>query len=313
GFLQNWLHGKEVSKAKNTLRNYAQTVERFLASIGGRAKLGIAAISPKDVSDFRDAEIASGKNPNTVRYAVKHLRVPFNAARRQGIITTNPAEAVELPGATESEDGGHTSRKPFSPEHVAALLDAATARENGRPVFDDGKDWQGAILFANYTGARIGDAANITWKAIDLAAGKITFRPQKTKREVLIPIHPALESHLLDLSAPHSDKAFVFPKLAGLRTATLGQRFTKIMERAGIVNAVIAAARGTKGRTVNAFSFHSLRHKFNSDMANAGVAQEIRKKFTGHSSDAMNTHYTHHELELLRAEIGKLPGIGKRH
>ncbi|MEO6785598.1 MAG: hypothetical protein ABI318_05645, partial [Chthoniobacteraceae bacterium] len=128
GFLQNWLHGKEVSKSRSTFLNYAGTVSAFLAHLGRRAKLGIAAISAKDVSTFRDAEIASGKNPNTVRYAVKHLRVPFNAARRQGIITTNPAEAVELPGATESEDGGHTSRKPFSPEQVAALLDAATAR-----------------------------------------------------------------------------------------------------------------------------------------------------------------------------------------
>lgn len=39
-------------------------------------------------------------------------------------------------------------------------------------------------------------------------------------------------------------------------------------------------------------TFHSLRYSFNSALANAGVSQEIRVKFTGHSSNAMNDRYT---------------------
>ena len=99
GFLRDWLNGKEISKAKTTFRNYVQTVEGFIAHLGKRAKLSISSITPKDISTFRNAEIASGKNPNSVRFTVKNLRVPFNAARRQGIITTNPAEAVALGSA----------------------------------------------------------------------------------------------------------------------------------------------------------------------------------------------------------------------
>jgi hypothetical protein len=44
-------------------------------------------------------------------------------------------------------------------------------------------------------------------------------------------------------------------------------------------------------------------------MANAGVAQEIRQKLTGHSSAQMNKHYTYLELEPLRAAIGLIPAI----
>jgi hypothetical protein len=45
-------------------------------------------------------------------------------------------------------------------------------------------------------------------------------------------------------------------------------------------------------------------------MANAGVSQEIRMKLTGHASAEMNTIYTHHELEPLRAAIARIPAIG---
>ena len=310
GFLRNWLRGKEVSKAANTHRNYTQTVDRFIAQLGGRAKLSIAAITAKDVSTFRDTEIASGKNPNSVRFAVKNLRVPFNAARRQGIISTNPAEAVDLPEASKGEDGGRTAKHVFTPEQIEALLNAATAHEHGRPVFDDGKDWQGAILFAYFTGARIADTANITWNAIDLPGKKIKFRPQKTGQEVTIPIHPELEAHLLELPAPDTGRAFVFPKLAGKTTGRLSTRFGLVMKRANIANPVLTAAKGQSGRTVYALSFHSLRHSCNSAMANAGISQEVRKKLTGHTSDAMNAHYTHHELAQLRAAIAVIPSPG---
>ena len=44
-------------------------------------------------------------------------------------------------------------------------------------------------------------------------------------------------------------------------------------------------------------------------MANAGVAVEVRQKFTGHASAEMNQHYTHHEIATLRAAIEKLPDV----
>ncbi|MBV8175222.1 MAG: tyrosine-type recombinase/integrase [Verrucomicrobia bacterium] len=68
--------------------------------------------------------------------------------------------------------------------------------------------------------------------------------------------------------------------------------------------------RGKEGRSVSLLSFHSLRHSFNSAMANAGVAPEIRQLLTGHASAEMNKVYTHHELETVRGaveSISRLP------
>ncbi len=316
GWLRDWLRGKEVSKSEGTHTKYAHTVESFVTHLGKRAGLNIAAISTKDVAGYRDAEIASGKHPNTVRYLVKQLRIPFNAARRQGIITHNPAEAVELPATAKGEDGSETKRDAFTVEQVEALLDAAIVREHGKPVFETGAEWRGAILFAYFTGARLHDVANITWNAIELPAHTITYRAKKGGKLVTVPIHPELESYLLTLPAPDSGKAFVFPALAGGRTSGrsgLSMTFARIMARAGVAGEILRArGEGGKGRTVRSLTFHSLRHSFNSAMANAGVSQEVRMKLTGHMSADMNKGYTHLELEPLRAAVAVIPAIQRK-
>ena len=64
-----------------------------------------------------------------------------------------------------------------------------------------------------------------------------------------------------------------------------------------------------KARTKNRLSFHSLRHSFNSMLANKGIASEVRQQLTGHSSDAMNQKYTHLELERLREAVSVIPNL----
>ena len=96
--------------------------------------------------------------------------------------------------------------------------------------------------------------------------------------------------------------------MAGRAASPLSQQFITIMRRAGVRGEVVhAPAKGDKGRTIESLSFHSLRHSFNSAMANAGIAQEVRMKLTGHTSVEMNTGYTHHEIEPLRAAINSIP------
>ena len=103
-----------------------------------------------------------------------------------------------------------------------------------------------------------------------------------------------------------SAKAPVFPTLAG--KSGLSMQFKRIMEHAGIRGRLLREANGA-GRSRSSLTFHSLRYSFNSALANAGVSQEIRQKLTGHASAEMNQHYTHHEIETLRAAVGKLPAL----
>jgi integrase len=84
------------------------------------------------------------------------------------------------------------------------------------------------------------------------------------------------------------------------------------MERAGIRSGKLRDRGQGVSRSVSAHSFHSLRHSFNSALANAGVSQEIRQLLTGHASDAMNTLYTHTEIETIRRAIEHLPRLAQR-
>jgi len=113
------------------------------------------------------------------------------------------------------------------------------------------------------------------------------------------------------LKSPGVGKAFLFPSLAGRRTGGkngLSGQFSDIMTQAGIVGKI--TQHTPDGRKNSSLSFHSLRHSFNSAMANAGVSQEIRMKLTGHVSAEMNKGYTHHELEPLPAAVRAIPSIG---
>jgi integrase len=294
-WLRDWLKGKQAAKAEGTFLKYANSINGFLASLGERAKRNINQITPRDIQRWRDGQIAEGKHRSTCNFAVKHLRMPFTVARRQGLITHNPAEAVELLPVN-----GEASKRPFTIEQVAALFSAAKG------------DWRGAIMLALYTGARLQDVADMRWESVDLQKKWISFRAGKTNQRIKLPMHDALHEFLMELPAPDSGKVFLFPSLAGKRTggkSGLSMAFKRIMERAGVRGEVARERTGDSGRTVNTLSFHSFRHTLTSIMANAGVPVEVRQKFTGHALAEMNQHYTHHEIATLRDAVEKLPTL----
>ncbi len=87
-------------------------------------------------------------------------------------------------------------------------------------------------------------------------------------------------------------------------------QFKQIMEKAGIRGRILREGpKGGAGRAQSSLSFHSLRHTFNSALANAGVSQELRQKLTGHKSVSMNDRYTHLQIDALRSEVAKLPHV----
>jgi integrase len=71
----------------------------------------------------------------------------------------------------------------------------------------------------------------------------------------------------------------------------------------------LQTVQGGGDRKISKRTFHALRHSFTSALANAGVAPELRMKLTGHSSEAMHRGYTHHELDVLKKAVAKLPPL----
>jgi hypothetical protein len=115
-WMAEWTTGKADSKAKTTAERYKQVSRDFLKSLGDRAKLSIGHIAPRDIRNFRAAELEAGKSPNTANDSVRIISAAFNAALRQGLIANNPCTALESLPEEIAE------RSIFTVDQVAELL-----------------------------------------------------------------------------------------------------------------------------------------------------------------------------------------------
>jgi len=224
----------------------------------------------------------------------KVLSVPFEAARKAGVIPTNPVAMVD---SLKDRSQG-SPKEPFTREEVISLLKNSQG------------DWQGAILLAATTGHRLGDVTNLTQNLIDRKNGIATITAQKTGALVTSILRPEF-SEWLNQQPAAIGKAPVFPSLYGKRVNGehgLSMQFRGIMEQSGISERV-TSPRGAKGRTRNSKGFHSFRHTFTSELANADVAPEIRQKLTGHKDAKVHAGYTHTSIKTLKRATSKLPSL----
>lgn len=295
-YFDEWLQTKELAKSEGTMERYAATIKLFKKHIGEKSNRSLRAVTPADIQSFLNSRLKNGKvAPKTAQVDIKTLNTAFNRARRHGLIESNPVEAVELPTIRSS------SRDTFTPEQVQSLVVAAHTSE-----------WKTLILLGYYTGARLSDCASMEWGNVDMEQLIIAYEPQKTRNQntgaakVIVPIHPVLADHLKELRKGDG-VAYLCPSLLDKGSGGkhgLSESFKRIMKKAGIDSQEI---QGEGLKKFNRLTFHSLRHSFNSALANAGVTQEIRMKLTGHKTVAINEKYTHHQLELLRNSIEKIP------
>jgi integrase len=295
--LDEWVESKKNETELRTYWKYRQIVDEFLTHVGVQADRLLREITPVDIRTWRDALKRKGLAAPTVNDAIKTLRMPFKAAHDAGYIDINPCTKNSV--RPVKDEARNVAKDVFTPEQLAALIDAAPS-----------ENWKGAILCGFYTGLRLRDIADLQWSAVELEKRIITVTTRKTGKTIIVPIHPAFAAWL-EKQTRGIGKAPVFPMLVGKSgggKSGLSMAFKCIMERAGIKGRMLREASGA-GRSQSSLSFHSLRHSFNSAMANAGVAPEIRQKLTGHSSVDMNKIYTHHDLEPLRVAVATIPSL----
>jgi integrase len=288
-FCHEWLSSKQLTVSHDAARRYEHALELLLQGMGSRADKPLSAVTASDIAAYRNARLAENVAVGTLANYIKAVRSMFHSARRQALILSNPAEAIELPRRRTHK------RSVFSVQEIGALLSVAPGQ------------WATLILLGFYTGARLMDLARLSWDAVDLADGLITLTQGKTGAKVTIPIHPALSEHLLsiagDTQGPLCPALSVTP---GTGRDGLSKQFIGLMRAAGIDPGVVQTSK-------NAFStksFHGLRHSFASALANSGVPADQRMKLTGHKSAAVHQTYTHLELAVLRGAIESLPRLG---
>lgn len=299
---QSWLDLKAIETEATTHERYSGVVDRFLTFLGKRADRDLVTVRPDDVAKLRDSQ-AKELSRASANLAVKVLRGMFATALKRGLVTANPALAVDV-----LKQRGESKRRPFTVAEVQRLLAVADA------------EWRGLILFGLYTGQRLGDLAKLTWRSVKLgtsaAESEVAFTTRKTGRRMVLPLAAPVFDYLAELPAGDSPDAPLFPRSnAAATTATLSNRFRELLVAAGMAEARPHRKTG-QGRNATReraeISFHCLRHTATTFLKAAGVSDSLAMQIIGHDTEAISRTYTHLSTEDLRRGVEKLPDITKR-
>ncbi len=293
-YLRDWLANIKTRNSGATAVRYGYTVDLFLQYLKDKAKLPITAITSAHIEGFLSSRRKQGVAPNTAIVDIKTLNIAFRRAERYAVILKNPVTAVDRPKSVSTE------REIFTHEEVAKLLDTVGFKS----------EWFTLILMGYFTGARLGDCAKMKWDSVNFRDRVMSYEQKKTGKVVPVPLVDDLYDHLHTIRE-FVDGEYICPELAERASGGkhgLSLSFVRLVKRAKINPQQV---QGKGKRKFNRLSFHSLRHSFNSALANAGVSQELRMKLTGHSSVGMNDRYTHQALKPLQQAMDVLPSFNE--
>lgn len=278
-----WLDDAEKRCATGTWKSYIDGIKHMLRILDDKADKPIDRLTASDITRVQVGMAEAGLRGRTVNMHVSCIRRIFAMAIAEGFIAANPAATMRAVSSSDSR-----RRAPFTPQEITRLMNST-----------DSDEWKGMILLAATTGLRCGDIRRLTSENIE--NGKLTIQPSKTTNStgaiLSIPLHPQAAAWLQGRTGA------LFPTLAALDGSRIANGFKRIMKVADVAATVQLAPGVTACR-----SMHSLRHSFASMLANAGVAEDVRRKLTGHASTLVHAKYSHH-TEALETAIGSLPAL----
>jgi integrase len=290
-FLRSWIDGKNN---QHTRERYQYAVDSFQSSLGSKANGLLSLVTYRDVTQYLTQRSGAQIASKTLSVDAKILNSAFNLAKKLQFIQENPFEKAL---ALKPIEVSSSKKAVFSKDEIQALVTIANP------------DWKAVILLGVYCGARLTDCTTMRWENINLVKRQICYYSTKNKKQIELPLHPALYDYFKSLTTKDKNETYISPSLAGKSTSGksgLSGAFTRLMEKAGIDPERVD---GKGKRKFSAKTFHSLRHSFNSMLANSGVSQETRMKLIGHASEQINDQYTHIQMETLRRDIENLPSF----
>jgi integrase len=175
----------------------------------------------------------------------------FKSARRDSVITEDPAEFVE----PVRRERASKIKRPFTLAELRRILDLAR------------DEWRSMILFGLYSGQRLGDVATLRWSNIDLLRNELRLSTRKTGKTMILPLAAPLRKHITSLHVADDPFASIHPKAFDLverqhKTGNLSNQFADLLAAAGLRekknHKSTGKGRGSR-REVEPLSFHSLR------------------------------------------------------
>lgn len=278
------------------------------------ARLIVPAIGNLRLRDVRPIQLQRVLNEQAGRslnYYVKLrnlIKSIFAQAVRDHLLADNPAEALELPRAT---DGTHRS---LTPSERAAVLWAA--------------DWSSYGLLVQlclWCGLRPQEAVALRYEDIDQINHRLYIRralkadgtigETKSKSGVrAVPIPSQLWARL----RPRLQDGYILRDTQGNRMTKTSVRngwrqFARLVDIALGAETVVHYGRVTIARSVIApdLSLYCMRHTYCTDLQAAGVPINVARDLMGHSDISLTAKiYTHMRDDIMEDAAAKIEAFG---
>ncbi len=219
----------------------------------------------------------------------------------------NPFSSKSLLRREQEEQGTTIRRQAFTKEQILQICETLS-----NPQFKVINKQELRVIYylGIFTGQRLKDCTLLQWQNINFNKRLIQLKQYKTGKSVTIPIATELWE-VLQEALEWKENQYVCPKTA--------ERYNKVDRNnknvgCNLVNKDVLRpirwiglepsieVEGRK-KKMTVYGFHSLRHSFASQCAEAGVPQAVLSSILGADSEITNQYYTHIGDESQRKAI----------
>jgi len=294
----------EIPRKKKPSDRYAAQCKSALARFADFVTetdpdaLAMDHVTPELARAFLEAEEARGVTAKTWNDTLKLLRATFKHLRRPAGIVDNPFEGIP------TKETATVYRRPFSPEELQAIVQAAQEDDFIRPV----------IVTGICTAMRRGDCCRLRWREVDLQQRYITVKTAKTGQTEDIHMFHMLAD---EIALHPQEDTYVFPEQAAMYKTNpdgITWRVRKVFAAAGFkdkadeedepIRGRIHADRKDGLRRASLRDFHSFRVTWVTLALSAGVPLELVQKVTGHkTAEIVMKHYFQPGRETFRKAL----------
>ena len=256
-------------------------------------QFSINSIQAKDIENFLIHIKKKVKKGYRVYY--RTLKAAFNKAVEWGYVNVNHFQKVKLP-----------KKQQVNPVFINNDQLLAISNQLKNEVIKE------FVVFGFYTGMRLNEIINLTWRNVDLSTKVITVGDDKFttkgRNQRFIPIcEEAMKvienlelkmqnekgNNVIPINSFAFEQGFLFCKKDGSKYCGnyISRKFKDACKAANMDKSI---------------HFHSLRHSFASNLVQKGVPLYTIKELLGHSSISTTEIYSHLNMESLREAIEKL-------
>jgi integrase len=285
--IAQWFLNLESIKRTKYHKILVINLKKFNETFGERQ---VRSITSTDIENYQAKRKSEGKSDSYVDQEVKAAANMMNRAFQENLVSADILNAFKRVKNLLKRNANARDRI-LSREEFDRLM--ANSAPHLKPV----------IATGYFTGMRLGEILGLTWDRVDLQEGTVRLEAAQTKdgEARVVPVCRELRGILSSIPTG-APGGHVF-RYRGRPLKNITSAFEAACKKAEIPCGRDAA---------NGFTFHDLRHTFNTNMRRAGVPESVIMRITGHATRAMFDRYNTVSLADAEDAVKKLSGYLER-